>query len=92
MVTKQKKRYWEELQEYWDETGEEEKTDVEKREKWREVKAKRREDWKGREGTTRENPTSKPCKPRVREPPCCIASECYTLSKREDEEGETERR
>lgn len=27
------KRYWEELKEYWDETGEEEKTDVEKREK-----------------------------------------------------------
>lgn len=58
MVTKQK-RYWEELKEYWDETGEEEKTDVEKREKWREVKAKRREDWKGRDN--KGAPASKPC-------------------------------
>lgn len=52
------KRYWEELKEYWDETGEEEETDVEKREKWREVKAKRREDWKGRD---KGDPASKPC-------------------------------
>lgn len=56
---KAKKRYWEELKEYWDETGEEEKTGVEKREKWREVKAKRREDWKGRDN--KGDPSSKPC-------------------------------
>lgn len=28
----------------------------------------------------------------VHELPCCISSECYNLSKREDEEGKTEKR
>ena len=41
------KRYWEEGKKQWVETGEEEKTDVQGGEKWREVKAKRREDQKG---------------------------------------------
>lgn len=84
------KRYWEERKEYWDEAGEEERQMCKGErngEKWR-----LREERIRREGTKSEIQLQNHVYTCVRELSCFISSECYRLSKREDEEGETERR